>query len=399
MRILFVADGRSPIARNWIDYFLAAPNDYEVHLASTFACTPDPRLASYTFIPLAFSQAKAAHPPLSPLPSGERGPGGKGRPLGGARLVGLRTAIRQWLGPLTLPGAARVLQALARQVQPDLVHAMRIPFEGMLAAQARLQTPLLISIWGNDFTLHAPATSWMGALTRRTLQAAAALHADCRRDVRLAADWGWQAQKPAIVLPGAGGIQTGLFYPPSQPVQAPVIVQPRGFRAYVDNRTFFRALRPVIQARPETRVICPNMAGEAQVLSWLAEWQLTPAVSLLPQQTRPQMADLFRAARVVVSPTTHDGTPNTLLEALACGCLPVAGDLESLREWIIPGANGLLVPPGDPARLAQAIQQALDNDALARQAHQMNPQIITERAAYPQVMAAAAGFYRRLAED
>ncbi len=48
----------------------------------------------------------------------------------------LRTALRQWLGPLTLPGAARQLRLLIDQVQPDLVHAMRIPYEGMLAALA-----------------------------------------------------------------------------------------------------------------------------------------------------------------------------------------------------------------------------------------------------------------------
>ena len=33
----------------------------------------------------------------------------------------------------------------------------------------------------------------------------------------------------------------------------------------------------------------------------------------------------------------HDGTPNTLLEGMACGCLPVAGDLDSIREWLKPG--------------------------------------------------------------
>lgn len=44
------------------------------------------------------------------------------------------------------------------------------------------------------------------------------------------------------------------------------------------------------------------------------------------------MAYLFRLADVTVSLSEDDGTPNTLLEAVACGCFPIAGDIESVRE-------------------------------------------------------------------
>jgi hypothetical protein len=46
VRILFVADGHSPIARNWIAHFVEA--GHEVHLASTFPTGPDLPLASIT---------------------------------------------------------------------------------------------------------------------------------------------------------------------------------------------------------------------------------------------------------------------------------------------------------------------------------------------------------------
>jgi hypothetical protein len=47
-----------------------------------------------------------------------------------------RTAARQWLGPLTLGRPARRLRSFIDQIQPDLVHAMRIPFEGCWLAGA-----------------------------------------------------------------------------------------------------------------------------------------------------------------------------------------------------------------------------------------------------------------------
>ena len=101
----------------------------------------------------------------------------------------------------------------------------------------------------------------------------------------------------------------------------------------------------------------------------------------------------------MVSPAIHDGTPNSLLEALACGCFPIAGDLESIREWIQPEVNGLLVDPGDPAALAAAILRGLNDPALRQRAAQANAKIIAERAEYGANMQKAAGFYKTITES
>ncbi|HNH05946.1 MAG TPA: hypothetical protein PKN81_13510, partial [Anaerolineales bacterium] len=56
MKILFVADGRSPISRNWIRYF--AERGDEVYLASTFACELDFPVKRLELTPVAFSAVK-----------------------------------------------------------------------------------------------------------------------------------------------------------------------------------------------------------------------------------------------------------------------------------------------------------------------------------------------------
>ena len=402
MRLLFIADGRSPIALNWINHFIDRGD--EVHLVSTFASKADARLASFAFIPVAFSSLKSA----GTAAAARRG--GRSILRAGEASVRLRTLVRQWLGPITLTTAASQLTSVIAGISPDLVHAMRIPYEGMLAALALRATsrgeaderndniPLLISVWGNDFTLHASATPLMRHYTRLALQCADALHADCQRDVRLARQWGFSPSKPAVVLPGAGGVQSELFYPPPVPVAEPVVINPRGFRAYVNNAAFFHAIPQVLADRPEARFLCPTMEREPQAKRWVDELGLGDHVELLPVQTRPQMAGLFRRSRVAVSPSSHDGTPNTLLEAMACGCLPVAGDLESLREWITPGLNGLLVDPNDPGAIATAIQHALAQDDLVEQARLINADLIAERAEHRAVMQRASAFYQVLLE-
>jgi hypothetical protein len=314
----------------------------------------------------------------------------------GGSAVQLRTLARQWLGPLTLNRAAQRLRAVIDQVQPDLVHAMRIPYEGMLAAITSPDAPLLLSTWGNDFTLHAPSTPLMQWYTRLALQRATALHADCQRDVRLAQKWGFDPAKPAIVLPGAGGVQLDLFFPPAVPVADPLVINPRGIRSYVNNSAFFQSIPLVLRRQPQARFLCPAMAGEPQALRWLDELHIAGNVELLPFQSRPQMAELFRRSRIAISPATHDGTPNTLLEAMACGCVPVAGDLESLREWITPGQNGLLVDPNDPQSIAQGLLAALEDDALQQRARAQNAGLIAGRAEHGPVMRSAQAFYRLL---
>ena len=384
MRLLFVADGRSPITLNWLRYFVERGDD--VFLASTFPCRPELALSGMEIVPVAFSGLKTA-PEAGSTPK---------RGMWGASTLQLRTVIRQWLGPLTVFRASRHLRRFIEQVKPDLVHAMRIPYEGMLAADAAGLAPLVVSVWGNDFTLHAPATPLMRHYTEWTLKVANALHADCQRDIRLGKQMGFDPNRPTLVTPGNGGIRTDVFYPPHLPQTAPLVVNPRGLRAYIRSDTFFAAIPLVLKERPDARFACASMAGVWEAVETVARLGLGSVVELLPARPHAQMAELFRAAQVVVSPATHDGTPNTLLEAMACGCLPVAGDLDSIREWIKPGENGLLVNPADPQALAAAILRGLNDAALRKRAAEKNAALVAERAEYARNMARVVGFYEKL---
>jgi glycosyltransferase involved in cell wall biosynthesis len=108
------------------------------------------------------------------------------------------------------------------------------------------------------------------------------------------------------------------------------------------------------------------------------------------------MAEVYRRASVLASPSIHDGTPNTLLEGMASGCFPVAGDLESIREWITDGENGFLTDSTDPRRMADSIIRALKSKDLRKQAAGLNAKRIAEGAEYNACMARASTFYQRI---
>ena len=387
MKILFVVDARSPIAINWIRHFAEGRGDKrsspvdEIHIASTFQCDLDFPIKSLEITPVAFSSVKK--------PSQRPG-------TASARTVGLRTAIRQWFGPLTIRRASQRLRAYIARVKPDLIHAMRIPYEGMMSADAYSGIPLIVSTWGNDFTLHAPSTSMMSHYTRWTMQVADALHADCQRDVRLAREWGLSVDKPSLVAPGNGGIRSEVFYPAQKPVDEPIIINPRGFRPYVRTDSFFKAISLVLTKHPNAKFICALMGGETQAEQWIRELNIGHAVELLAPLPHLEMAEVFRRAQIVVSPSIHDGTPNTLLEGIACGCFPIAGDLESIREWITPNENGLLFDSNDPQSIANALITAIENKNLRNKAAGLNREIIASRAEYKMNMHKTEEFYREV---
>jgi glycosyltransferase involved in cell wall biosynthesis len=378
MKILYVADGRSPIAQNWIRHFVERGD--EIHVASTFACSLDWPVHGLEILPVAFSGVKKV----------TQRPG-----TASARTVGLRTAIRQWFGPFTIRRASQRLREYIERVKPDIVHAMRIPYEGMMAADAYNSTPLIISVWGNDFTLHAPSTRLMRHYTNWTMQVADGLHADCQRDIRLGRKWGFGEAKPTLVAPGNGGIRSDIFHPPERLMEEPIIVNPRGFRPYVRNDMFFRAIPLVLARHPNARFVFALMAGEPQAQAWARELNIAHAVELLPPLPHTEMADVFRRAQIIASPSIHDGTPNTLLEGMACGCFPVAGDLESIREWITPHENGLLFDSNSPQSIADALISAIENKNLREKAADLNGEIISSRAEYGHNMQRAEDFYRQ----
>jgi glycosyltransferase involved in cell wall biosynthesis len=299
-------------------------------------------------------------------------------------------AVRSVLGPALARSKRGHLQELVERHQPDLIHAMRIPFEG-IAAGALTGRPVIISVWGNDFTLFAGRTPMMAKATRRALAAAEILHCDCDRDARLASQWGFPVSRPVWVLPGNGGVDRSVFHQePSDfrarlnvPERATLILNPRGIREYIRNDTFFGALSPVLRTFPDAHAVCLGMAGSRYAENMIAAARLDRRrVHLLPTLDHRLMADAFRSSRVSVSLADHDGTPNSLLEAMACGALPVVAGIASVREWIQDGINGLIVPAADPAAVATALGQALQDDALTHAARAENERLIRERADY-----------------
>jgi glycosyltransferase involved in cell wall biosynthesis len=83
---------------------------------------------------------------------------------------------------------------------------------------------------------------------------------------------------------------------------------------------------------------------------------------------RRDVAYLLRGAHIACQPSTYrEGLPKSALEAMASGKPLVATDMPGCREAVVHGETGFLVPPGDPAALAAALERLIgDADLRAR---------------------------------
>ncbi|MEL7608279.1 MAG: glycosyltransferase family 4 protein [Bacillota bacterium] len=64
---------------------------------------------------------------------------------------------------------------------------------------------------------------------------------------------------------------------------------------------------------------------------------------------------------VLVLPSYREGTPRSILEAMACGRAVIASDVPGCRETVEHGTNGYLVPAKQPAALADAMKKLVDS--------------------------------------
>jgi glycosyltransferase involved in cell wall biosynthesis len=101
-------------------------------------------------------------------------------------------------------------------------------------------------------------------------------------------------------------------------------------------------------------------------------------------------------ANVLTSPNEGWGIAN--LEAAACGTASVASDAPGLRDSVVDGTTGYLVPHGDVGRLAQRLAGLLQDpdqrDRLGRDAR-----VFAERFSWDSSALATEAFLRRLVTD
>jgi glycosyltransferase involved in cell wall biosynthesis len=100
------------------------------------------------------------------------------------------------------------------------------------------------------------------------------------------------------------------------------------------------------------------------VLESLAEENgITEKITFMGWMDKADLYHEFNVANLFVLPSRHEGMPNVILEAMACGLPVVASNIAGNEELVLDGKTGILVPPEDPSALGAGLKTLmLDSD-------------------------------------
>jgi len=185
-------------------------------------------------------------------------------------------------------------------------------------------------------------------------------------DLSLCVRWGIVPAGRALLMRGLG-VDTNVFAPAPEPSGAPVLLfcgrmlWSKGVGDLVAAARMLRtrdlAARVVLAGRHDAEH--RDAIGVRQLEAWTAEGIATWI------GRRSDMPNVYAGAHVVVLPTRYgEGIPRVLIEAAACARPIVASAVPGCHEIVRDGQNGLLVEPGNPVALADALVRLIGDGAL-----------------------------------
>lgn len=184
---------------------------------------------------------------------------------------------------------------------------------------------------------------------------------------------------PSIVVNGSGVDITHFTQalPPEGPPSFLMIARllgAKGVREYAEAASFIQA------EFPATRFFLagwldggPDSISQEELDSWVHGGILEYLGRL--DDVRPAL----QACSVYVLPSYREGTPRTVLEAMATGRPIITTDAPGCRETVVDAQNGYLVPVGSSRNLADAMKRLLRSPDLRRDMGQRSREIAEEK--------------------
>jgi glycosyltransferase involved in cell wall biosynthesis len=268
---------------------------------------------------------------------------------------------RPWLA-LFVPALLAGFVRSARRTEADLLHAHWIP-AGWVAA--RTGKPYIVQVWGTDIELFRRAPQIARRVLRgaRVVIAASSALADAARrlgaaDVRVIpsgvdvpAEVGEEADPPEVLYAGRLSEEKGVLE----------LVEAAG------------GLNLVVAGDGPLRGRVPHARG------------------FVPHD---ELQRLYARAAVVACPSRREGFGVTCLEAMAHARPVVASAVGGLRDLVVDGETGLLVPPRDTRALREALDRLLGDRELRRRFGEAARERAQERFSWDAVTEATIGVYR-----
>lgn len=345
IRLAFLANGKSIHIERWLRYFVS--RGYDVHLITFTA-----KLIKGVKIHELRYFSKVAYP---------------------LRIWNIRKAVKK--------------------IDPDILHAHYTTHYGFYGALTGFH-PFIVSVWGSD-VLSTPKESKI----RRYGVSYALKKADCitttakfmkgylfntfglpqNKIVRI--PWGIDLKlfhkgykKEVRSLKRALGIKTGV----------PVILSNRHMAPQYEIESIIDAIPYVLKSHPDSIFILIRGSGSSGFESKMSvkteKLEVANNTRFISKFLTPkEMAIYSNMADVFLSIPKTDQFGSSVMEGMACGCIPIVSDIKVYHQYLRDGVNALFVNPENPRDIAEKIIYSIEHAKIEDGFYAINRKIIDEK--------------------
>lgn len=285
--------------------------------------------------------------------------------------------------------------------KPEMVHAHNLTGYGYWGGLAGF-SPLVMTAWGSDVNVFAKHSRLVEKLISYCLKKADFITGDARdlctslqqlagnqADVRLL-QWGVELSR--FDIPISLEIRNRFRGNADR-----VFISTRRLRPIYNIDVIIKAFADVIVELPHSRLIVVGNDQEYGTLQSLAKkLQIAESVLFTGWLSHDELVAALLCSDAFISVPSTDSTALSLLEAFAARLPVIIADLPANREWVNPGQNGILVPPGDQTTLSRAMIRLGKDQETAGQWGRTNRQLVETRGDREQEMSRLENWYREL---
>jgi glycosyltransferase involved in cell wall biosynthesis len=207
------------------------------------------------------------------------------------------------------------------------------------------------------------------------------------------------AGKRVIVVPY--GVDLTRFCPRPREERTPVVIG--AVSRLSPEKGFEHLLRAVAMLRDRgvdaTLVLAGGGPSRAALERLASQLSITPRVRFLGDLAHEDVPAALQRMDIFAMPSTWEGFGVSAVEASAMQLPVVASNIHGIPDVVVDGETGLLVPPRDPAALANALERLAGNPELRRRMGAAGRAFVAAHYRWEDNAAQMAALYQRALGD
>ena len=266
------------------------------------------------------------------------------------------------------------LQVKIDEFKPDLVHGFFLVNHGMYASRIK-GYPKVVTALGSDVLIAPNESKLMSWIVKRTVKNSDLIISVAEHLNDIVSPW---KENHVESITSPLGIDVKKFRPLEK---ENLIVFNRGFKEVYSPLTLLEAISEISNKIKNYKVI---MCGKGPLLetckNYVNKQSLNDLISFAGYVPNEDLVDLLGRAKILVSPALSDGTPVSILEGLASGCIILSSQIPANKFWTVKNKTGLSFDAENSSQLSDCILKAINDSSIEENALIYGPQIVEKHA-------------------